>query len=107
MAKIKAIRAREILDSRGIPTVETSIWADSGEIAVASVPSGTSTGKYEALELRDGDTQRFKGLGVLKAVNNVNGTIAPRVIGMDPTMQTPIDKLLVELDGTPNKSKLG
>ncbi len=106
MAKIKAVRSREILDSRGIPTVETTIWSDNGQ-AVASIPAGTSIGKNEALELRDGDPERFKGMGVLKAINNVNTVIAPKVIGMDPTLQTPIDKLLVEMDGTANKSKLG
>lgn len=107
MAKIKAIRGREILDSRGIPTIETTIWSDNGQVAVASIPSGVSTGKDEAIELRDNDPDRFRGQGVLNAVNNVNTVIAPKIIGMDPTMQTPIDKLLIELDGTPNKSKLG
>ena len=107
MAKIRAIKAREILDSRGTPTIETTIWSDTGLAAVAAVPSGASTGKFEAVELRDGDPARFKGLGVLKAVENVNKVIAPRVIGMDPTYQSQVDKLLVELDGTENKSKLG
>src|SRR5689334_16120933 len=107
MAKIKAIRAREILDSRGTPTIETTIWADDGKAAVASIPSGASIGKNEALELRDGDLTRFKGMGVLKAINNVNAVLAPKLIGMDPTLQTPIDKLMIEMDGTENKSKLG
>lgn len=107
MAKIKAMRAREILDSRGIPTIETTIWSDNGKAAVASIPSGESTGKYEALELRDADQDRFRGLGVLKAINNVNTLITPKVVGMDCVFQTPIDKMLVELDGTENKSKLG
>lgn len=107
MAKITAIHAREILDSRGDPTIETTIWSDNGLAAVASIPSGASTGKYEALELRDNDPARFKGMGVLKVVENVNATIASKVIGMDPTYQTKIDKLLVDLDGTENKSKLG
>lgn len=107
MAKIKAIRAREILDSRGTPTIETTVWSDNGMAAVASIPSGASIGKNEALELRDGDPERFKGMGVLKAINNVNAVIAPKVIGMDPTLQTPIDKLMIEMDGTANKSKLG
>lgn len=107
MPKITAVAAREILDSRGNPTIETVIWADTGAAAVASVPSGASTGKYEALELRDNDPNRFKGMGVLKAVETVNQTIAPRIIGLDPTYQSPIDKLLLELDGTENKTRLG
>ena len=107
MAVIKAIRAREILDSRGNPTIETTAWADNGAAAVASIPSGASKGMFEALELRDEDPARFKGRGVLKAVNNVNTFIAPKVIGMDPTYQTKIDKLMVDLDGTENKGKLG
>lgn len=107
MAKIKAIRGREILDSRGIPTIETTVWSDNGQVAVASIPSGASTGKAEAIELRDNDPERFGGQGVLKAVNNVNTVIAPKIIGMDPTLQTPIDKILIEMDGTPNKANLG
>lgn len=107
MVKIKSIHAREILDSRGNPTVETTIWSDSGHATIASVPSGASTGRYEALELRDKDPNRYRGLGVLKAVSNVNTVIAPRLIGMDPTLQTPIDKLLCQIDGTDNKSSLG
>ncbi len=107
MAKIKSVRAREILDSRGNPTIETTVWSDTGQAAVASIPSGASTGKYEALELRDEDQNRFKGMGVLKAVDNVNKIIAPKLLGMDPLFQTKIDKMLVDLDGTDNKSKLG
>ena len=107
MAIIKAIRAREILDSRGIPTLEAEIWLDSGHYAVASIPSGTSTGKYEAVELRDNDPRRFRGQGVLKAIANVNTVIAPQLLGRDPTAQTEIDQLLINLDGTKNKSKLG
>jgi enolase len=107
MPKIAAVHAREILDSRGNPTIETTVWSDAGYAAVSSIPSGASTGKYEALELRDGDMSRFKGQGVLKAVENVNVTIATKIIGMDPTYQTKIDKALVDLDGTENKSKLG
>lgn len=107
MATIKALKAREILDSRGNPTVETTIWSDLGHATIASIPSGASTGKYEAVELRDQDPARFAGQGVLKAVSNVNDIIAPRIIGMDPTYQSKIDKVLVDLDGTPNKSKLG
>src|SRR5688572_6980080 len=104
MSKIAAVHAREILDSRGDPTIETTVWSDNGLAAVASIPSGASTGKYEALELRDNDPNRFKGMGVLKVVENVNVTIASKLIGMDPTYQTKIDKMLVELDGTDNKS---
>lgn len=107
MAKIKAIHAREILDSRGNPTVETTIWADSGHATVASIPSGASTGKYEALELRDNDPKRYQGMGVLTAVSYVNTIIAPRLIGADPLYQTRIDKTLVQMDGTKNKSRLG
>ena len=107
MVKIKAVRAREILDSRGNPTIETMIWSDAGHVAVASVPSGASTGKFEAVELRDRDMTRFRGMGVLKAVANVNTMIAPKIIGMDPLYQSKVDKMLVELDGTENKSKLG
>jgi len=107
MAKIKTIHAREILDSRGNPTVEVTIWTDAGHATVASIPSGASTGKFEALELRDGDAGRYRGLGVLKAVANINTIIAPAVIGQDPTYQTKLDKIIVSLDGTPNKTKLG
>ncbi|MBI4034836.1 MAG: phosphopyruvate hydratase [Candidatus Chisholmbacteria bacterium] len=107
MATIKALRAREILDSRGIPTLETEIWLDTGHYAVASVPSGISTGKHEAVELRDNDPHRFHGQGVLKAVNHVNTIIAPQLVGRDPQEQAAIDQLLINLDGTPNKSKLG
>ena len=107
MAKIKKIQAREILDSRGNPTVQTTIWADSGQATIASVPAGASTGKYEAKELRDEDPNRFRGKGVLKAVDNVNNTIAPEIVGMDPRYQSPIDKKMIEMDGTKDKSKLG
>lgn len=107
MARIKAIRAREILDSRGIPTVETTAWSDGGHAVIAAVPSGISTGKFEALELRDGDMSRYEGEGVLKAVENVNKVIAPKIVGMDPLYQTKIDRTLLDLDGTENKSKLG
>jgi enolase len=104
---IKSIHAREILDSRGIPTVETLITADTGQQAVASVPSGTSTGIHEAKELRDEDRIRYGGKGVLKAVENVNTALAKAVVGRDPTKQAVIDQLLINLDGTPDKSKLG
>ena len=107
MAVISKIWAREILDSRGIPTVEVACQLDTGHIAVSSVPSGTSTGMYEALELRDDDPKRFKGKGVLKAVNNVNTVLAKAVVGKDPTKQAEIDKIMIELDGTKNKSRLG
>lgn len=107
MAKIKAIQAREILDSRGFPTIETTMWSDDDHGAVASVPSGASTGSYEAAELRDNDPLRFGGKGVLKAVANVNQIIAPRLIGRDPSHQGDIDQILINLDNTPDKSKLG
>lgn len=107
MAKIKALHAREILDSRGNPTIETTIWSDTGHGAISSVPSGASTGRFEAVELRDKDPDRFGGLGVLKAVANVNQIISPYIIGQDPTQQNTIDQILINLDGTPNKSKLG
>jgi len=107
MASIQSIFAREILDSRGLPTIESSIWLDNGVYAVSSAPSGTSKGKYEALELRDTDSSRMGGFGVLKAVNNVNQIIAPQLVGKDPTKQTDIDQILVQLDGTQNKTKLG
>lgn len=107
MAKIKAIRAREILDSRGIPTVETTIWLDTNHWAIASVPSGTSSGTHEAKEIRDDDPERFSGQGVLKAVQNVNSVIAPKLIGFDPQDQQKIDQLLIDLDGTSDKSRLG
>lgn len=107
MAKIDGIYAREILDSRGIPTIECALWLDTGAVVATSVPTGTSVGKYEAHELRDEDPQRMIGKGVLKAVNNVNTIIAENLVGKDPTKQTEIDQLLVDLDGTDNKSKLG
>ncbi len=104
---IKAIKAMEILDSRGNPTVRTFLELDDGTVGVASVPSGASTGEFEALELRDGDESRYGGKGVLKAIANVNDIIAPRLIGMDVTKQAEIDKIMIELDGTENKEKLG
>jgi len=107
MSKISKIWAREILDSRGIPTVETACMLDSGAVTVASVPSGTSTGTHEALELRDSDNPRYLGQGVLKAVANVNSILGQAIIGMDPQDQLAIDKKLVDLDGTENKSKYG
>ncbi len=106
MAKISRIWAREILDSRGIPTVETAVMLDNGLISVSAVPSGTSTGTHEALELRDTDTPRYLGHGVMKAVENV-GVLGQGLTGMDPQDQFGIDKKLVEMDGTENKSKYG
>ena len=107
MAKIKLIKAREILDSRGNPTLEARIELEEGAVGVASIPSGASIGKYEALELRDNDPQRYNGLGVLKAVNNVNQIIAPKLIGVEAHNQLEVDRTLLALDGTSNKSKLG
>jgi enolase len=107
MAKIVSVRALEILDSRGNPTVRVLMTLDDGTCAVSSVPSGASTGEYEAVELRDGDKTRYGGKGVRKAVANVDDIIAPALIGCDPSRQAEIDCLLLELDGTSNKSKLG
>ena len=105
MSKIKDIKAREILDSRGNPTVEVDVILDNGILGRASVPSGASTGEREMLELRDKD-ERYNGLGVLKAVNNVL-SIKDELIGFDTDKQKELDYKLIELDGTPNKSKLG
>jgi enolase len=107
MAVIEVVRAREILDSRGNPTVEVDVVLAGGIIGRSAVPSGASTGSKEAAELRDGDKARFKGKGVQKAVDNVNNIIAPALKGMDAGDQAGIDAALVELDGTPNKSRLG
>lgn len=107
MSKIKNVYAREILDSRGFPTIEVDITLDSGIKATASVPSGASVGINEALELRDNDKNRFNGKGVLKAINNVNTIIKDKIIGIDCLEQEKLDNLLIELDGTDNKSKLG
>src|SRR3990167_3950082 len=107
MAKIRAISAREILDSRGNPTIEATVWLDSGHTGLASVPSGSSVGKTEAVELRDGDLSRFNGLGVLKAVANINELIGPKIKGLEASAQTKLDQLLIDLDGTPNKRNLG
>lgn len=105
--KIRKINAREILDSRGMPTVATEVILESGIRAEASVPSGASTGENEALELRDNDLSRFLGMGVLTAVQNVNKIIAPAIIGKSVFEQTLIDRTMIELDGTANKSRLG
>lgn len=107
MSKIKTIHAREIIDSRGNPTIEAEITLASGTIGRASVPSGASTGSREALELRDKDPKRYKGKGVLTAINNVRSEIAQVLIGQESTDQTHIDQLMIDLDGTENKSRLG
>ena len=107
MTDIEVIVAREILDSRGNPTVEADVILSSGAIGRAAVPSGASTGEHEAVELRDGDKSRYVGKGVLKAVDNVNEIIAPELEGMDASDQRELDAMMCELDGTPNKSKLG
>jgi enolase len=104
--KIRSIKAIEILDSRGRPTIETTINLEDGSLGVASVPSGASTGSYEAVELRDTDSQRYGGLGVQKAVANVD-KIAEKIIGMEAENQSEIDKTMIDLDGTDNKSNLG
>lgn len=107
MASIEAVRAREILDSRGNPTIEVEVELLDGTIGRAAVPSGASTGKYEAVELRDNDKCRYRGLGVLKAINLIHNEIAPELIGMSALEQAAIDTKLIELDGTANKSRLG
>jgi len=107
MSKIEKIFAREILDSRGNPTVEVEVTLESGVMGAGAVPSGASTGSYEALELRDGDEKRYNGKGVLKAVANVNEKIAPEIIGMESSEQRKIDEKMIELDGTENKSNFG
>jgi len=107
VSTIDGIKAREILDSRGNPTLEVEVKLNDGTIGRAAVPSGASTGKYEAVELRDGDNSRFNGLGVLRAATNVNEHIAAVIIGMSVTGQVAIDRKLIELDGTANKSHLG
>ena len=105
--KINKIKAREILDSRGTPTVEAEVTLDCGVKGVAAVPSGASTGENEAIELRDGDPKRYFGKGVLKAVSNVNDVIAPKLVGMNVLEQSEIDRIMIDMDGTPNKSRLG
>ena len=107
MFTIEEVSAREILDSRGNPTVQVEVELVNGTLGRASVPSGASTGAHEALELRDGDKHRFGGLGVLKAVTNVNEQIAPEILGMSALEQAAIDETMIELDGTDNKSNLG
>ncbi|GAB4295765.1 MAG: phosphopyruvate hydratase [Myxococcota bacterium] len=107
MAIIMDIAAREILDSRGNPTIETEVFLSTGEKGIAAVPSGASTGEFEAVELRDGDKKRFGGKGVLKAIENVEDVISENIVGLDATDQRLVDKILNEIDGTPNKSNLG
>src|SRR6476661_7416650 len=104
---IVAVTGREIIDSRGNPTVEVDVMLEGGAIGRAAVPSGASTGEHEALELRDGDKKRYLGKGVLKAVDAVNNEIADCIIGSDASDQVALDKAMLELDGTPTKSKLG
>ncbi len=104
---IEFIQARQILDSRGNPTVEVDVILEDGTLGRAAVPSGASTGEHEAVELRDDDKKSDVGKGVPKAVENVNTKIAPELIGLDPRDQEAIDQLMIELDGTPNKAKLG
>jgi enolase len=104
---IKSVHAREILDSRGNPTVEVEIWLEGEAYGQVAVPSGASTGTHEALELRDGDKRRYNGKGVLKAIEHINNEIAKVVIGLNALHQSEIDHIMLQLDGTPNKSKLG
>ncbi|MCK5914765.1 MAG: phosphopyruvate hydratase, partial [Deltaproteobacteria bacterium] len=107
MSFIVDVEALEILDSRGNPTVEVEVTLESGIIGRAAIPSGASTGIHEAVELRDGDQERYLGKGVSQAVANVNGEIADRIIGFDATRQRELDQTLIELDGTENKGRLG
>ncbi|OGR82943.1 MAG: phosphopyruvate hydratase [Elusimicrobia bacterium RIFCSPHIGHO2_02_FULL_57_9] len=107
MAQIKAVKAREILDSRGFPTVEADVFLDDGAEGRAAIPSGASTGEHEALELRDGGKTRYWGKGVSKAVGFINGELSGLLIGKDPARQTALDEAMIALDGTPNKAKLG
>ena len=107
MAMITEVYAREILDSRGNPTIEVEVCLEDGSVGRAAVPSGASTGAHEAVELRDGDKNRYLGKGVTKAVDNVNDVIAEALIGLEATRQVEIDEMLIRLDGTPNKGKLG
>lgn len=107
MTKIVSTIGREILDSRGNPTVEADVWLADGSLGRAAVPSGASTGEHEAVELRDGDKDRYLGKGTLKAAQNITGSIAATLQGMDATRQAEIDQRMIALDGTPNKSRLG
>ena len=107
MTTITDVKAREILDSRGNPTIEAEVTLASGAMGQAAVPSGASTGEHEAVELRDGDKKRYGGKGVMKAVQNVNEIIGPNIVGLDATQQLVVDESMLEMDGTPNKKKLG
>src|SRR5216117_2269242 len=107
MPTISLIHAREILDSRGNPTVEADVTLDNGIMGRAAVPSGASTGEHEAIELRDGDKTRYLGKGVQQAVDNVNAILGPEIIGMSAADQVGVDARLIDLDGSPNKGKLG
>ncbi len=107
MSKIVDIRGREIIDSRGNPTVEADVVLDSGVVGRAAVPSGASTGTREAVELRDGDKNRYLGKGVQKAVANVNGELKKALLGRDPKDQAALDRVMIDLDGTENKARLG
>src|SRR6201997_4991098 len=104
---INQIHAREIIDSRGNPTVEVDVRLEGGAFGRAAVPSGASTGAHEAVELRDGDKKRYNGKGVLKAVQNVNETISDAIVGLDAADQVTLDDVMINLDGTPNKGSLG
>src|SRR5262245_54671475 len=104
---IEGVFGREVLDSRGNPTVEVEVILGDGSMGRAAVPSGASTGAHEALELRDGDRARYLGKGVQQAVRNINEDIAPALYGLDPREQLAVDRVLLDLDGTPNKGKLG
>ena len=103
---IKAVKARQILDSRGNPTVEVDVLLDNGMLGRGAVPSGASTGEYEAVELRDGDKKVYMGKGVLKSVQAVNTLVGPKLVGMDPCNQKELDELMMKIDGTPNKGKV-
>src|ERR1051325_11698487 len=105
--RIAEVKSREILDSRGNPTVEVDVLLENGALGRAAVPSGASTGEHEAVELRDDDKKSYLGKSVNKAVDNVNSKIAPELIGLDPRDQESIGQLMIDLDGTPNKAKLG
>ena len=107
MTNIKSILAREILDSRGNPTVECDVVLSDGSVGTAGVPSGASTGKFEALELRDGDQARYGGKGVLKAISNISNIIFPELVGLDASDQESLDNKMINLDGTENKDILG
>src|SRR5512147_2215820 len=107
MGKIIKVMGREILDSRGNPTVEADVWLEDGSMGRAAVPSGASTGEHEAVELRDGEKSRYLGKGTRKAVQHINGEIASAIQGMESSDQKRIDQKMIELDGTRNKGKLG